>query len=295
MASCAICSFALKRGQTDCITCAMCNSLFHLKCVPLKQEDVDRLKDGKKIWSCKSCLGKQASPSLASTNSANINLILSKIESLSSGQSKLINLVNKQNEKLESFENKLSELSLQITSIKEENNLLRNNLNTLTKRLEILEINRSTFNEDSFSDFIDRQARSKNIILFNVSEVLEVPDNNNKSDTSTVNLILKSLNADIKPVTVRRLGKSNGKTRPLKVTLNNTSEVFKILGLSRHLKSNHTFNEVRITSDKTLKQREYFKNLRTELSTRRSNGEFNLSIKYHKGVPSIVSSTDQKN
>ncbi|XP_050548524.1 uncharacterized protein LOC126910198, partial [Daktulosphaira vitifoliae] len=204
------------------------------------------------------------SPSLTSTNSTNINLILTKIESLSSGQSKLIDLVNKQNEKLDSFEKKLSELSLQLISIKEENNLLRNNLNTLTKRIEILEINRTTLNDDIFSDFIDRQARSKNIILFNVPEI---PDNTNNSDTSTVNLILQNLNLNIKPVTVHRLGKSNVKTRPLKATFNTASDVFKILGSSRHLKSNQTFNEVRITSDKTPKQREYFQNLRTELNT----------------------------
>jgi len=53
---------------------------------------------------------------------------------------------------------------------------------------------------------------------------------------------------------------------------------------------------VRIASDKTPKQREYFQNLCKELNERRSNGESNLSIKYYKGVPSIVSTvTDQKN
>jgi len=62
----------------------------------------------------------------------------------------------------------------------------------------------------------------------------------------------------MKPVTIHRLGKSNGQTRPLKVTFNTISDVFKILGSSRRLKSDQSFKDVRITSDKTPKQREYF-------------------------------------
>lgn len=142
-------------------------------------------------------------------------------------------------------------------SIKEENNQLRNNLNTLTRRVESLEVNQSTPNEDTFSDFIDRQARAKNIILFNVPEVI-----GGNSDTSTVNLIFQKLQVNIQPVTAHRLGKPNEKIRPLKVTLNSTFDVFKILGSSRHLKSDQIFGEIRITSDKTPKQREHFQNLR---------------------------------
>lgn len=62
----------------------------------------------------------------------------------------------------------------------------------------------------------------------------------------------------MKPVTVSRFEISNGKT-PLKITLKNNSDVFKILDLSRHLKSNQTFNEVRITSEKTPKNVNIFK------------------------------------
>jgi len=46
---------------------------------------------------------------------------------------------------------------------------------------------------------------------------------------------------------------------------------------------------VRIINDKTPKQREHFQNLRKELNERRLNGESSLSIKYNKGVPSIIS------
>lgn len=152
---------------------------------------------------------------------------------------------------------------------------------------------KSTLREDSFSDFIDRQTRSKNIILFNVPE--SQSDANN-SDILTTNLIFQKLNVEMKLVTIHRLGKFNGQTRPLKVTLNTISDVFKILGSSRHLKSDQSFKDVRIAIDKTPKQSDYFQNLRKELNERHSNVESNLSIKYYKCVPSIVSTiTDQKN
>jgi len=96
-----------------------------------------------------------ASPDPPTTDSVNINLILKKIETLSSEQSKLIDLVNKQIEKLNSFEHRLSDLSLQLLIIKEENNTLRCNLTTLTQRVVSLKISKSTLSENSFSDFID--------------------------------------------------------------------------------------------------------------------------------------------
>lgn len=126
----------------------------------------------------------------------------------------LFDLISKQNDKLTLFEQKLTELSTQLVIIKDENNTLRNHLSALTHRVVFLETNNSTASEDSFSDFIDRQARSKNIIFFNVPECLS--DANN-SDISTTNLILQNINVDIKPVKIHRLGKSNGQTRPLKV------------------------------------------------------------------------------
>lgn len=122
-----------------------------------------------------------------------------------------------------------------------------------------------------------------------------MPNDSNNSDTSTVDRIFTKLALNIKPITYQQLGKFDGKIRPLKITLNSASDVFKILGSSKKLKSDEIFNEVRITSDKTPKQSLYFQNLRNELNTRRSNGESNLTIKYVKGIPSIITSMVQKN
>jgi len=193
MALCVICSTTVKRGLSDSITCILCNNIFHLNCIPLIQSDADYLKCIKKDWSCKNCLNegamssnsKSVLPVPSSTYSNNIELILRKNEVLTSEQSKLIVLVNKQNEKLNSFDCKLSDLSAQLAAIKTENNTLSSNLAALTQRVVFLESDKPTLSKDSFSDFIDRQTRSKNIVLFNVPE--SQSDANN-SDISTIQI-----------------------------------------------------------------------------------------------------------
>ncbi|CAI6377661.1 unnamed protein product [Macrosiphum euphorbiae] len=297
MVSCVVCAITLKRGETGSITCLSCNGIFHIQCVKINQDDIDYLNSIKKNWSCSNCTKKPEKDSKSDTQSDNISspdvkLILKQLNLLKFEQSKLINLVNKQTAKLDAFERKFTEVFSQLATIKDDNILLHNNLNSLTARLEAIELNRSTPDEDSFSDFVDRQARSKNVILFNVPDA---PDDSNNSDSSTVDLIFTKLALDIKPITIQRLGKFDGKIRPLKISLASASDVFKTLGSSRKLKSDQIFNAVRITSDKTPKQRLYFQNLRKELDMRRSDGESNLTIKYVKGIPSIVNSAVQKN
>ncbi|KAL4107986.1 hypothetical protein QTP88_018251 [Uroleucon formosanum] len=213
-------------------------------------------------------IGSKSDTQSDNISSPDVKLILKQLNLLKFEQSKLINLVNKQIAKLDAFEQKFTEVFSQLATIKDDNILLHNNLNSLTARLEAIELNRSTPDEDSFSDFVDRQARSKNVILFNVPDA---PDDSNNSDSSTVDLIFTKLALDIKPITIQRLGKFDGKIRPLKISLASASDVFKTLGSSRKLKSDQIFNAVRITSDKTPKQRLYFQNLRKELDKRRSD------------------------
>lgn len=99
MTSCVICSITLKRRQSDSVSRVTCNRFFHLKYIPLKEEDTDYLKYIKKTGSCKDCLSKHIG------NSASSQSVLPPSPSTkSSGQSKLIELVNKQNQKLDTFE-----------------------------------------------------------------------------------------------------------------------------------------------------------------------------------------------
>ncbi|WP_219823849.1 hypothetical protein, partial [Enterobacter cloacae complex sp. CH23B] len=50
-----------------------------------------------------------------------------------------------------------------------------------------------------------------------------------------------------------------------------------------------------IKDDSTLKQREYLSKLRDELNSRLDRGEKDLTIKFIKGIPSIISKSKSKN
>lgn len=299
-----LCRMSIKRGQNDSITCSSCSKLYHLICVSLKQDDIDYLNSLNKSWSCATCAKKfknsisvagnstQPLSSLSSTE-PDLKLIISHLDNLRVEQTKLIDLVNVQNEKLDSFDKKFQEVFSQLSSIKNENSVLRNDLAAIKNRVDLLEsaAPKSNDNQDMFAEFIDRQNRSKNIIVFNVHEQ---SSHNIISDTDSITRIFDKLGTDIKPIKVSRLGKPNNKSRPLKIELQ-ASEVFKILGLSRNLKSDQNFKDIRLTSDKTPYQREFLRDLRNQLSLRTSNGEPNLTIKYYKGLPTIVSTAVQKN
>lgn len=233
--------------------------------------------------------------SLSSVNhfdSTGLKRILSCLDDVRAEQSKLFDLVNDQSKKLDVFDSKFTRVLTELSVLKDENKILRNNIDSLVNRVVSLETKQlnSTSNDNAFSEFIDRQSRSKNVILFNVREPIDNSVNN--SDISTVNLILRNLGVDIKPVIVQRLGKPNNNYRPIKVLVPSISDV---LGSTRKLKSDQIFNDAKITSDKTLQQRQHFKDLRIQLNNRLSSGDKDLTIKYIKGCPSIVSSMVQKN
>jgi hypothetical protein len=304
MASCETCAVSIKRGNNNSISCSSCSKLYHHTCVSLKQEDIDYLNSSNKLWSCDFCVKKSkntisvtgsAIPSTSfSTGEPDLKLIISHLDNLRKEQTKLIDLVNQQNEKLNAFDKKFHEIFSQLSSIKSENIVFRNDLTAIKSRVVQLESTapKSNISQDIYAEFIDRQTRSKNIIIFNVHEQ---SNNNNTSDKDMVTRIFDKLGTDIQPIKINRLGKPNNKSRPLKVELQTASDVFKILGLSRLLKADQIFNEIKITSDKSPHQREFLRDLRIQLNERISNGEPNLTIKYLKGQPTIVSSAVQKN
>lgn len=308
MVTCSICTLAIKRGHSN-LTCKNCKYFFHPECVSLKKEDADFLTTANKPWTCQNCVksmeilqqqsdlsSSEFAPSLNDNDfhSTELKHILTCLDQVRTEQSKLFDLVNNQSKKLDLLVSKFTRVLKELSELKEENKILRNNVDSLADRVVSLETKQlnSVSNDDAFSEFIDRQSRSKNIVLFNVRETID--NNVNNSDISTVNLILRNLGVDIKPVIVQRLGKPNVNCRPIKVTLPSISDVYKILGSTRKLKFDHTFSDIKITSDKTLKQRQHFKDLRIQLNNRLTNGEKDLTIKYIKGCPSIVSTTVQK-
>ncbi|CAI6364507.1 unnamed protein product [Macrosiphum euphorbiae] len=139
--------------------------------------------------------------------------------------------------------------------------------------------------ESVYSELMDRQSRARNIIFFNIQEFNSLPDQ--LTDTLTVDEILKSIDLKINPVSVRRLGKQSNKPRPLLTTLPNSSDVFEVLRVKRKLLSTANFKDIRIATDRTTQQRQFFTKIVSQLKQRNDNGEDNLFIRYINNVPTI--------
>lgn len=219
-----------------------------------------------------------------------IEEIIKSINDLKASNSKIITSVNKYGEKVTQLSNKFDHLAETISMLKEENNMLKEKIINLDERILQLENNISTNNfttdEKVFQETIDRQARSCNIILFNLSE----SDENN--DEIRIKDLLTVMKSNIENFSFNRLGKPTSlqadKPRPIKIKLRDQSDVFYLLRSQKQLQSSSTWKEIRLSSDRTMMQREHMSNLRKELQQRREKGENNIIIKYIKGIPKII-------
>lgn len=87
-----------------------------------------------------------------------------------------------------------------------------------------------------------------------------------------------------------RVGKSQpNMPRPLKVTFDNSHIVRYLLRQKKNLLDDPQLKKVKLSDDKTPKQVEELKQLRAVLEERLKSGETDLTIKYIKNSPTIVS------
>lgn len=211
-----------------------------------------------------------------------LDALISSINDIKSSQNKLVTSIN---DKFSRLGKKVDDLLERISNLAKENEHLKSEVNTLKDKVKTLEENNSSLETKIISEFIDRNSRSHNIILFNLPEETEIISN----DRNTLSDIMKAMNLNILPVTSSRLGRPSDKCRPLKLTLPNPNDVFSILHSQSKLKTNPDFKEIKFSSDRTTLQREQMSNLRKELNQRRENGEQNIIIKYIKSEPKIIS------
>lgn len=104
-----------------------------------------------------------------------------------------------------------------------------------------------------------------------------------------INIIKYVSNVNLDNTKICRLGKRvGGKTRPIKIILNNESEALSILRQKRNLPKSR---KASIQADQTPMQRDYFLKIKSEIKKREDEGENNLTIRYVKGIPTIVCKT----
>lgn len=149
-----------------------------------------------------------------------------------------------------------------------------------------------TVYEDLAAELHERALRSKNIVVVGIpedtnSDVLKMKE----QDKQKLLNILHTISPDSpQPIKIYRLGKQiSGKSRPIKVCFESESTVKYLLRNKTKIKN----EKLRIYSDQTLLQKQYMSTLREQLAMRTDKGETNLTIKYIKGVPKIITGSSK--
>lgn len=242
------CNICHKDNTKDLIQCAICKLKSHPACLNLSRHDITQLKATDRNTIF------HCDPC---TNNKNDNNVM-------------ISIVTQLTKRIE-------EMATQISN-------LTKNLSTMTTAGLSPEMT-----EDIISEATERQKRASNIIIHNLEEGDENGTLQSKEmdKTATIKLLNNHAGINLNNIQVFRLGKPiPNKIRPLKVLLNNTNDAITIL---KNYKNNlPQGSNLQITSDKTLKQREFMKKLQQELQQRMSTGETNIKIKYLNGTPKIV-------
>lgn len=230
---------------------------------------------------------------VSNTTTEKLDSILKSINDMKITQNKLISTVNfihdvkkKQDKEFGDIECKLHSLSKNIEDFFNENKLLKNTISNIESRLSILEAKPSHItSEEMYSEIIDRQARSRNIICFNVPESLSHSATN---ETQSILEIFQQMGTqEIIPANILRLGKVSNQCHPIRITLQNQHDVFTVLKNKNKLRHCDKFKLIKFSTDRTLLQRNYFKSILDELNNRKSAGESDLFIKYVNNIPTV--------
>lgn len=187
--------------------------------------------------------------------------------------------------------NDINALKATIISLQEEVRQIKSN-----SQPRALESNK--FIEEIISEVSERQRRKRNILIFNVKEERHRPhDEQNVADKNNIHKIVQLLvpSTKLNICNVFRLGmpnSSNTRPRPIKLCLTNEEDALKLLKKSQALKETNEFKEVFLTSDKTPREIEFYKSIKSEFLDRKNNGEDDIKIKYVDNVPKIVKIAD---
>ena len=270
--NCGSCSLIVMEDDSA-IECELCGFWFHCTCQNVSMKLYDTINDldcDTLHWYCRTCNGTAGS-------------MLKMMTSLQTNQSELKTEVSglraevqKCNDKIatsqKNMEKKMEELKKDIPNQGNESN------SCSVGNVEKIVANK-------LDDFVERERRKNNIIIFGVPESQsQNAEVRKKADFDQVcSIIHKDLNVkpDVVPVrTLYRLGKKSDSARPLKVVMENGAIAEEVLRKARAVK----LASIQITRDRTKVEREEYKQLRNDLKERTDSGEDDLVIRGGKIV-----------
>lgn len=283
--NCSKCKCVL--SDSDCVKCSRCSKAYHIACTSVSGLTGSKLKTRSASWLCTTCecerLGIRKSPTPQSTSDSFDTDYLSKINNILSVVNEIKKTVSKHESLFSVLNNKLDEVSNKLHDLGGRTSVLENRVTQLENRLSSHTFTNSSSDESVISEVIDRQARSRNIIIFNAPE----SDVNTENDILLIKSVLREITPNIVPAVASRLGKKSNKPRPLKVTLHEPSDVFILLKNKHKLRTSSIYSSLRISPDRTIMQRNQLRDVIEKLEERKAAGEANLVMKFIKGIPTI--------
>lgn len=257
--------------EKDLLKCSGCSKTYHLACSSLSNLSGETLTRRIVSWLCNYC------------ESAKM-LFASKIDNILSVVEEIKTSVIKHEGLFENMSAKLDELSGKINDLGSRTSSLENRVSIIENKLSSVESQNFNSEESVISEVLERQLRSRNLIVFNVPEHVK---NSPTDDTTFVNSLFNSLSINTSTMNITRLGKMSDRPRPLKITLPEATDVFSVLKVKFKLRNFDKFSSIRIFPDRTVMQRNQLREIKSTLEKRKAAGENNLIIKFLKGVPTI--------
>lgn len=248
MSTCSNCSKPVNTNDRK-LQCDGCKRQIHMTCTDVSADDrVTRQRVRGLSILCNNC----------SSNVSNF----SELKTLLDFKTEIHKKINDFDDKLTQLNNKLSQFDA---------------------------VNSIEFTDNIANEAVDRIVRAKNIIIRGVPETSSGDAQLRKDDdTNKIKLVLDTVGCHETPITFYRVGKTNQKfPRMIKVVMPSEHHAKNILRNKSKLLEEKRTEKFSIIDDKTPTQQQRLRELRSELDTRKNNGEHDLTIRYTNGIPKI--------
>lgn len=251
-----------KSNEADYVECDTCNSKFHPSCTSLSASEIRvfalRVTKRQMRFSCQECLDGDP-----------LTIIKNTLSSLSA--------------KIEDLQRQNADLVGKVDGLKDSSDRARASQSGLDC-------------ESMYAEIVERQWRSKNIIIYDIPEDLKQSsqqrfDNDKKAVVSILDAI-SDLNATdftvsrFKAGNKVRAGSTNAKrpaARPIRVQFRNSDVAMEYIRNKNRYKGS-----ARIVPDRTKRQRDHLTSLINQLKDLEAEGDTNKHLKFINGVPRIM-------
>lgn len=139
------------------------------------------------------------------------------------------------------------------------------------------------------AELMEQQKRARNVVLFGAEESRKTSALERKAaDLEYVRNLFTTLGSSPTIQGVFRVGRfTQDGRRPLKVVLSSENDVRAVIQSTKKLRGIAQYEGVSVSHDRTPRQQEAYRRLRTELRRRVESGERDLKIRFVSGVPQI--------